>query len=323
MSNSMTSSPTTPTCYELRIAIDDGRKDALVELLHALGENEFVEGAVDCDTEVDYDPAGVPSDQYDDFARGSPVIFYDEDRERLETLRANVLARAGDAGLNLGEAAFHLAPLADQNWRESWKASFRPIDVKGVFVILPPWEDPQAFAQPHKIIIDPGMAFGTGQHETTRLCLEMLLELPSIPARVLDVGTGSGILAIAARMRGSALAWGNDVDPQSVLVAKENSRVNGVDDGHTLFTEETAGAIARPDGGFDLVFANIQIKPLMRITPEILGCARVGAPVLFSGILAEEVDEFLAYLALMPVRVIATRRLGHWMGIHCEALGPS
>lgn len=314
-------SATTPLCYELRIDVDNERKPALVDLLIALGETTFVEGAVDCDTEVDYDPAGQPSDQYEAFAAGSPVVFYDENLARLEALRASIQARMGDFDLSFGESAFHIGLLADQNWRESWKASFRPIDIRGVFAILPPWENRAAFPQPHKIVIDPGMAFGTGQHDTTRVCLDMMLDLPS-PTRVLDVGTGSGILAIAAALLGARDVVGNDIDAESVRTAIVNAHKNLPKElAQTLvFTEAPVDALPTPgeDQPYDLIFANIQIKPLMRLTRDILAKATKDTRIIFSGILATEREEFLEHLGSLGVRVHEVRMQGHWLGILCQ-----
>lgn len=306
----MTSSP---LCYELRVSIDDAQKEALVSLLNDLGETTFVEGAVDCDVEFEYNYEHVSHDYYAELAHNVPLSLYGEDLAHLERLRSDLLARADEYGLLLTDAAITLAPIADQNWRDSWKASFKPVDVAGTFVILPPWEDPASFMHPHKIIIDPGMAFGTGQHETTRLCLEMFLNLPT-PARVFDVGSGSGILAIAASMAGSAFLLGNDIDAESVKIARENASANGVH--NVVFTDATVDAI--PEKDFDLIFANIQFKPLSKIFPDITARLAPGGHVLISGILAAEVDEFRDVLASHGAHVLEVKQMGHWTGILCE-----
>jgi len=309
----MTLSSPPPTCFELRIVVPDAQKDALIDLLLDLGEHEFVEGAIDCDVEFDYDPEHFQRDYYKELAHDVPVVLYREDEAHLVSVRANVQARMSDFGLTLGDAAFSLAPIADQNWRESWKASFKPIDVNGTFVILPPWEKQEDFSQPHKIVIDPGMAFGTGQHETTRLCLEIMLDLPR-PVRVLDVGTGSGILAIAARMLGATHVLGNDIDAESVHIAAENALVNGVD--QVVFTETPVHEL--PDEKYDLILANIQYKPLLRVMPDILKKADAQTKILISGILVTEIEEFTRYLDGQGVHVISWRPMGHWTGIVCE-----
>lgn len=302
-----------PICYELRIAVGDAQKEALIDLLGDLGETNFVEGALDFDVEFDYDYEHLAHDYYADLVHNVPLILYSEDLSHLEALKANIEAQAPLRDIRLPESAFALAPLADQNWRESWKASFKPIDVNGIFCILPPWEDKTTFAQPHKIVIDPGMAFGTGQHETTRLCLDIFLRLPT-PARVFDVGMGSGILAIAANMRGSTDVLGCDIDPVCVDIAVENATINEVK--HCRFTATPIDAIAEKD--FDLVFANIQIKPLLRIFPDI--CARTSANghIIISGILESERQEFLEALARFEVDVLSVEQLGHWLGILCR-----
>lgn len=306
-----------PICYELRITVADPEKDALVELLHALGESEFVEGAVDCDVEIDFDPEDPPMELYESLSSQTPLVLYSEDLARLEALRSAVAARAEGAGVALATEDFHLAPIADQDWRESWRASFRPVDVKGVFVILPPWEVPGAFPHAYTIVIDPGMAFGTGQHETTRLCLGMLLDLPHPPRRVLDVGTGSGILAIAARLYGAEHVVGNDIDPESVRVAEENAAANGVSD--ITFSGKPLEEL--PALAYDLVFANIQFEPLVRLLPAILERAPHATRYLFSGILASETEEFARHLETRGLRVLRTEVMGHWTGLCCEKPG--
>ena len=300
-------------CYELRIAIKDEHKDALISLLADLGEDTFVEGALDCDVEFDYDYEHLTRDYYSELAHNAPLILYSEDLARLENVKTQVLAQASQYNFELAANALNLAPLADQNWRDSWKASFKPVDVNGVFVILPPWENPLDFPQKHKIIIDPGMAFGTGQHETTRLCLELFLKFAPVQS-VFDVGTGSGILAIAASMLGATEILGNDIDPESVAIATENAVKNGIS--NARFTETSVDAIEQTE--FDLIFANIQVKPLLRIFPDILKRVKARGHIIISGILASEIDEFTSYLDSCGAKVIELKQMGHWMGILCE-----
>ncbi|NBO38828.1 50S ribosomal protein L11 methyltransferase [bacterium] len=305
---------THPTCYELRIHVEDKNKDALIDILHEFDEHNFVEGALDCDVEFEYDYEHLTRDYYGELVRQVPVILYSEDLAHLESLRQNLLVEAKQRQLELTTENFILQPIADQNWRESWKASFKPIDVGGVFAILPPWENPDAFAQPNKIIIDPGMAFGTGQHETTRLCLELLLEFKGVPTSVFDVGTGSGILAIAAAQLGSINILGCDIDESSVHIAQVNARDNNIHNARFVSTD--IADIREKD--FDLVFANIQLRPLTKIFGDIVGHTRPGGTIIVSGILNTEIDDFCALVVNHGSVVKKVVTLGHWSGIVCE-----
>jgi ribosomal protein L11 methyltransferase len=303
-----------PVCYELRIHIDDAQKDALIDILHEFDEHNFVEGALDCDVEFEYDYEHLSRDYYGELVRQVPVILYSEDMQHLSTLRDNLLTETSARSIPLSAGQLILQPIADQNWRESWKASFKPIDIAGRFAILPPWENPADFAQPHKIIIDPGMAFGTGQHETTKLCLELLLELKTVPKKVFDVGTGSGILAIAASMLGCEKIVGNDIDENSVHIAQVNAKDNNIS--NTTFTGTPIEEITDKD--FDLIFANIQLRPLTKIFGDIVGHTRTGGTIIVSGILNTEIDDFRELVQRSGGIVKKVVSLGHWSGIVCE-----
>lgn len=305
---------THPICYELRIHVGDEHKEQLTDLLHELDEHNFVEGAFDFEVEFEYDYEHLSRDYYGQLVSQVPVIVYSEDLDHLESLKSSLIELTRERSVPLQPEQVQLQPIADQNWRESWKASFRPIDIGGQFAILPPWEAPENFSQPHKIVIDPGMAFGTGQHETTKMCLQLLLALPSVPPRVFDVGTGSGILAIAAGMLGCKDILGCDIDEHSVEIARENAESNGVP--HARFTATPIADIEETD--FDLVFANIQMKPLHKIFGDIAGHTRPGGTIIVSGVLSSEIDEFRALAIEHKVHVNQVITLGHWSGIVCE-----
>ena len=305
---------THPICYELRIHIDDKSKDSLVEILHEFDEHNFVEGALDCDVEFEYDYDHISRDYYGELVRKVPVILYSEDLPHLQTLRSHLLIEALERKSPLNAEQMILQPIADQNWRESWRASFKPIDIAGQFAILPPWENPQDFPHPHKIVIDPGMAFGTGQHETTKLCLELLLECKPVPQTVFDVGTGSGILAIATAMLGSTEILGCDIDENSVHIAQVNARDNNIH--NARFVSTPISDIE--ESNFELVFANIQMRPLTKIFGDIVGHTRPGGTIIVSGILSTEIDDFCDLVKSHFAIVKKVVTLGHWSGIVCE-----
>lgn len=202
-----------------------------------------------------------------------------------------------------------VAEVADEDWGEGWKKDFRPLDV-GRVRVRPSWiaEPPPPGAV--EVVLDPGMAFGTGGHPTTSLCLAALSDLLAARpgASVLDVGTGSGILAIAARKLGAGRVAANDDDPKAVEVARENAAANGAE------VEIAAEPARRIAGTFDLVVANILANTLVALAAELASKVAPGGVVLLSGILGPQEDEVRrAYVArgLAPLAG-GDRRQGEW-----------
>jgi ribosomal protein L11 methyltransferase len=201
----------------------------------------------------------------------------------------DVLARAG-AELGLAPPAHERFELADEDWVRATQAQFAPVRITERLWVVPSWcdaPDPAAI----NVTLDPGLAFGTGTHPTTRLCLEWLAAMLARGATVLDYGCGSGILAIAAARLGAGRVTGVDIDPQAVAAARENARINGV-----------AAEFVVPDGlppaaTYDVVVANILANPLRLLAPALAArCARDGRIVL-SGVLTEQTDEVAAAYA--------------------------
>lgn len=176
--------------------------------------------------------------------------------------------------------------VAQQDWAEGWKQHFSATRFGRRLVVRPTWEEGEDAEGDLVVRLDPGMAFGTGSHETTRLCLQQLAELyDSRPRpRLLDVGTGSGILAIAAVKLGATTVVANDIDPEACTVARENAMLNGVE-GMIAISETPLEDLA---GKFDVVIANILAEENVRLAEHL--CARVapGGSLLLSGILREK-----------------------------------
>ena len=298
--------------HELRLQVPPSRKDDFASYLVGLGLAGFVEGALDCDIPFEYGPDHLHHDYYVDHDNGqTPLVFYATTRAELEETLQRI--RSGLASLGLGPDELQVAwgILDEADWKDSWKQSFRPLLVAGRLAILPPWEDPQQHKADVHIIIDPGMAFGTGQHETTQLCLRLYLErTPLSFDRVLDVGTGSGILSIAAHKLGCRNVTGCDIDPDSARIAAENARLNGC--AGIQFSARAIESFA--DAGFDLVFANITARPLISLLPGIASKALTGATLISSGVLVSEAEEFQAALESAGFVVVETMRHNDWIG---------
>jgi ribosomal protein L11 methyltransferase len=216
-----------------------------------------------------------------------------------------IAACAESAGLS-ETPAYTEEEIAEQNWVQLTQSQFEPIRVSERLWIVPSWHeapDPDALV----LVLDPGMAFGTGSHPTTRLCLEWLERLftPGTPATtsILDYGCGSGILAIAAAKLGATEVLGVDIDLQAVNAARNNAERNDV----SARFDDSARPIA---GQFDIVVANILANPLKALAPAITAHVRPGGRLALSGILAEQAEELIAIYAPYILLDIADTREG-------------
>jgi ribosomal protein L11 methyltransferase len=198
---------------------------------------------------------------------------------------ADAFAKVSDVRDALGHLqAFGLGPIGeltahridDEDWLESWKADFVPIRI-GAFLVRPSWSETVA-DDAVEIVLDPGMAFGTGLHPTTQQCLEALSTLPLEGKSVLDIGTGSGILAIAAAKRGASPVVAVDTDALAVDAARENARRNGV----AIPVGE--GSAEDVPGRFEVVIANIVSPVLQTIAPHLAARLSGGGTLLVAGI---------------------------------------
>ncbi len=174
----------------------------------------------------------------------------------------------------------------EDEWQNSWKEHFHVLRVGRRLVVKPTWREYEPQAEDVVIVLDPGMAFGTGHHPTTRSCLEALERLVAPGATVLDFGCGSGILSIAASKLGASSVLGVEADSSAVRVAKRNAQVNGVE--HNVRVVE--GTLPRPEaraGEFDVAVANISAKVVSESAGELVRVVKHGGYVIASGIIAD------------------------------------
>lgn len=249
--------------------------------------------------------AGTPDEQ-PQFGEPGSVTTPGWQRSRIVALfepDADVAAIVGEAAANIGLSAvpeWQSEPLEEQNWVQLTQSQFDPIRVSGRLWIVPSWHespDPAAI----NLILDPGMAFGTGSHPTTRLCLEWLEREVQAGESLLDYGCGSGILAIAGARLGAARVAGVDIDPQAVQAARDNAERNGV----TALFADSAEPVA---GEYDLVVANILSNPLRVLAPAICAHVRSGGRLALSGILREQAEEIIGiYASWLPLAIADVR----------------
>ncbi|MEJ2690741.1 MAG: 50S ribosomal protein L11 methyltransferase [Deltaproteobacteria bacterium] len=205
--------------------------------------------------------------------------------------------------------------LDDQDWNRTWKEHFKPEHITPRLVIKPTWESYTPAGGEKIIEMDPGMAFGTGHHASTRLCvqfIDQLLQSSTVPQTVLDVGTGTGILAMAAVLLGAHSALAIDNDPEAVKVASENIQRNKLSD------KIEASGIDLQDarGRFDLIIANIIYDTLLFLAPQICEKMEAGGHLILAGILAGEQAESIAKTyAGLGIAHLATRQEGEWVAL--------
>lgn len=203
--------------------------------------------------------------------------------------------------------------LAEAGWAEAWKAHFYVHRVGRRLVIKPSWREYEPKPGDAIVELDPGMAFGTGLHPTTRLCLQALEDLVVPGQSVLDLGTGSGILAIAAARLGARSVLALDTDPVAVDAATANVAANGLSQTVTV----AAGTLpqAEPQIHYDLVVANIIARVIVELAPALAAALRPGGTLIASGVLAERGSEVAAALARARLVLAERRQSGDWLAL--------
>ena len=194
-----------------------------------------------------------------------------------------ILQRLGKAKVLGPDFKYKLEPLEDKDWEREWMDNFHPMQFGERLWICPSWRDvpdPNAV----NVMLDPGLAFGTGTHPTTALCLRWLDGIDMTDKTVVDFGCGSGILALAALKLGAKRVIGIDIDPQALQATKENARRNGVEDRLDVYLPED-----QPELEADVVMANILSGPLLELQSVITNYCKSGGLLVLSGILAEQV----------------------------------
>jgi ribosomal protein L11 methyltransferase len=236
----------------------------------------------------------------------------------LETTRAQLEAAVSHLQPALVLSAPHYTPVANANWAEAWKVHYQPLRVGRRLMVVPAWLNPALQPGDLPLRLDPGMAFGTGTHPTTKLCLAALEDYLTPGLAVLDLGTGSGILAIAAAQLQAGPILALDVDSEAVRVARENIGANGVaarirvEQGS--LAEVLAGRFGSP--AFPLVVANILATVLVEMFGQ--GLARTVTPgglILLSGILESQAGEVRAAFEAQGLTLVAQTQSGDWVAL--------
>jgi ribosomal protein L11 methyltransferase len=219
--------------------------------------------------------------------------------------------RLRSCGLEPGSGRVSVQRVRKQDWAESWKRHFKPFTVAGKLLVKPSWSRRKPARGQSVIVIDPGLSFGTGQHPTTRFCLEQMAAArsPALRQSFLDVGTGSGILAIAAAKLGYAPVRAFDFDPAAVRVAKQNAKKNRV---RIAISRADITKIAAPKAKYDVVCANLTADLLEVSAAKLQGFLRSGGLLVLAGILRAQKNSVHKCFVQRGFRVAARRAEGEW-----------
>ncbi len=260
-----------------------------------------------------------PASSYTDAETGATTVsvYYPENSVLSRTKRAAL--RAGlegikICGLSVGPARFSVRRIRREDWAESWKRHFKPIEVGAALLIKPSWSNRRARSGQVVVVLDPGLSFGTGQHPTTAFCLQQLVALRQRgqTQSLLDLGTGSGILAIAAAKLGYAPVQALDFDPEAVRIARANTRFNRVLHKVRVTRENLAELPLRPACQYDLICANLISTLLVAERRRILSWLAKNGTLVLAGILKSEFRQVQQAYESLGLRLVRSRAAKEW-----------
>ena len=239
------------------------------------------------------------------------VKAYFAEEDNIEEILGYVnekLVELKEMGIDLGEAKVEHEKMYEEDWANTWKQYYKPSKVGEKIVVKPIWEESEETEGEIVVNLDPGMAFGTGTHETTRMCIQALEKYVKEESTVFDVGCGSGILAIAAAKLGAKLAVGVDLDPVAVESSIENVGYNNLNNIEILH----GNLVEVIDGKADIVVANILAEIICILTDDVKRVMKDGGVFITSGIIHDRVDMVCEKLEATGFEVIEKNRDGEW-----------
>ncbi|MEM5568788.1 50S ribosomal protein L11 methyltransferase [Aerococcus viridans] len=311
------------TWYELTIETDNKSENLLTEILWGLDSAGV--SIKDEQDYIDWSDDGFGSVKNDQPAPGAyevnPVVLgYFSDDKNIEDIISEIKTYQANYNKELAagqEIVIHdirYSPLEDKDWETAWQAYYEPIHVSRFMDIVPIWEKDDQVADPKKttLFLDPGMAFGTGSHETTKLALRLLEIAMAGGEDVIDVGTGSGVLAIAAKKLGANDVAAYDYDGSILDITRNNFALNDVEDVISVAQNNILNDI---DTQVDIITANILFEILEPLIPQAYTNLKADGQLVLSGIFYDKKDDMLALLAANDFTVEIVMNMGEWYGI--------
>ena len=304
---------------KLKIHVNPMAVEALSDSLLGLGvegieiEDNFLSEQDRKSMFIDYtDEDLIPLEEY-------RVVAYLDETMDINSLKESVRAELSRIGqfLEIGSGAFSVEEMPDEDYENKWKDYYQPFKVGEHMVITPIWEEPEISADDVLIRIDPGMAFGSGTHETTSLCVEFLQENEVKGKKVLDVGCGSGILGIVASKLDAESVLAIDIDENAVTIAEQNAVSNNVQSVMSVTHGDLLDMVEAP---VQIVVANILADVIMAIAEDVKQVLTDEGLFISSGILVTRADEVEAVLKDNGFQVLEVRKRGEWSAILAKKL---
>jgi ribosomal protein L11 methyltransferase len=292
---------------ELAVEVDHEAVEPVTELFARYGFNEGVVIEEPFTQDPDGDNVAV------DLSRPVTVRTFVAAADAPETILDEIKEALWHLGRMrpIGELATSIR--REEDWANAWKEHYRPVRAGRRVVVTPPWQEYDAKESDVVVVLDPGMAFGTGTHPTTRLCLTALEDELKPGDAVFDVGTGSGILAIAAVLLGASRVDAVDIEPVSVRQAKENFERNNVAD-RVRIAEGSADKAGSFGGTYDLVLANIIARILVEISSDLVAAVRPGGTLVLSGIIEPKEEDVLQAFRRLGFELRRRDQIEDWVG---------
>ena len=295
---------------QVKVTVKLERLDDLVAIMSMVSNNLQIEDYSDIDLKTCYGDLIDESILNADKTIASVSVYLPAERSVTECI-AFLKERFADA--DLADAKIELVGVNEEDWANSWKAYYKPIKIGERLVIVPAWEKYTPAEGELIVRMDPGMAFGTGTHETTRLVIKLLEAYTKEGCRMLDVGTGSGILAICASKLGAGECRAYDIDPMAVRVANENIK----DSGLTNITCEVSDLLRQVDKSrpYDLICANIVADIIIRMTPDVGELMHKDTVLLASGIIMERSQDVVDCFEKHGFCIVERLEENGWCGL--------
>ncbi len=284
---------------QIKVTVKLEQLDSLTAVMSMVNNNLMIEDFSDIDLKTCYGDLIDESILNADKTIASVSVFVPSDRSYTDDL-SFIKTQMQSVGI---DGKVEVIGVREEDWANSWKDYYKPIKIGEKIVIVPAWEKYAANDGEIIVRMDPGMAFGTGTHETTRLVILLLEKYTKAGMRVLDVGTGSGILAICASKLGAKECKAYDIDPMAVRVARENIK----DSGLTNVTCDTSDLLRQVDlegGKYDLICANIVADIIIRMNPDVGRYLKDDGVILASGIITERADDVIASFEANGFRIV-------------------